>query len=257
MSKNTEVTVVQEFQLPALSSEMSTAMAEEMDGLQLTFDRVKIPSGGGITFEIDNGTDQPDAEKEIIGVIVDHHPVNAYWAQSFTGGSNPPDCASMDGKYGVGSPGGSCKTCTLNQYGSAFDGRGKACKNMHRIFIMRSGETLPLLLALPPTSLRGLSDYIAKRIITRLFLKIRLWPWHHSLRRSKRRPEELRLRWMRIILQDHPWPMMRHRSKCEAAGGQSASGILKGVRLCSSMRSWTIKKYSRLTSERQSLTATI
>jgi hypothetical protein len=167
MSKNTEVTVVQEFQLPALSSEMSTAMAEEMDGLQLTFDRVKIPSGGGITFEIDNGTDQPDAEKEIIGVIVDHHPVNAYWAQSFTGGSNPPDCASMDGKYGVGSPGGSCKTCTLNQYGSAFDGRGKACKNMHRIFIMRSGETLPLLLALPPTSLRGLSDYIAKRIITR------------------------------------------------------------------------------------------
>lgn len=38
---------------------------------------------------------------------------------------------------------------------------------MRRIYILRSGEILPLLVTLPPTSIRNFSDYISKRIVTK------------------------------------------------------------------------------------------
>ena len=74
------------------------AMMEELGGLELTFDRVKIPSGGGLAFEIPLDDDEVDTVKEIVGVIVDHHRVNAYWPAAFSGQGQPPACSSMDGK---------------------------------------------------------------------------------------------------------------------------------------------------------------
>jgi len=162
--------VIENFELPVLSDDMAAAMAEELDGLQLSFPRVKIPSGGGLAFEVPgDDPENPDTEKEIIGVIVDHHPVNAYWADKYAGGNNPPDCSSMDAKFGVDQDGNRkpCDTCPMNQWGSDQEGRGKACKNMHRVYILREGEMLPLLLTLPPTSLKNLSDYIALRVVSK------------------------------------------------------------------------------------------
>lgn len=169
-NETTALAVIENFQLPALSDEMGQALAEEMDGLTLTFPRVKIPSGGGLAFEVPgDDPENPDTEKEIVGVIVDHHPVNAYWADKYAGANNPPDCSSMDGKVGLDADGNRvpCNSCQFNQWGSADDGRGKACKNMHRVYILREGEMLPLLLTLPPTSLKNLSDYIALRVVSK------------------------------------------------------------------------------------------
>ncbi|SET46326.1 hypothetical protein SAMN05660297_02479 [Natronincola peptidivorans] len=157
-----------EFQAPVVEETIKEAMAEDMEGLEIFFDRGKIPSGGGLAFEIPGeDIDQPQLVQQLVGVMVDHHPVNGYWQEKYSGGNNPPDCSSMDGKRGEGTPGGDCKTCPLNQFGSDEDGRGKACKNMHRIYLLRSGEILPILLTLPPTSLKNLSNYMAKRIITK------------------------------------------------------------------------------------------
>lgn len=173
MTKKTKaaaLAVIDNFELPAVSGNMGAAMAEEMEGLQLSFPRVKIPSGGGLAFEVPgDDPENPDTEKEIIGVIVDHHPVNAYWADKYAGANNPPDCSSMDGKIGLDDGGDRvpCNSCQYNQWGSAEDGRGKACKNMHRVYILREGEMLPLLLTLPPTSLKNLSDYIALRVVSK------------------------------------------------------------------------------------------
>ena len=166
----TALAVIENFELPAVSGNMGAAMAEEMEGLQLSFPRVKIPSGGGLAFEVPgDDPENPDAEKELVGVIVDHHPVNAYWADKYAGANNPPDCSSMDGKVGIEADGNRvpCNSCQFNQWGSADDGRGKACKNMHRLYIIREGEMLPLLLTLPPTSLKNLSDYIALRVVSK------------------------------------------------------------------------------------------
>lgn len=168
--ESTALAIIENFELPVLNEDIGQAMAEEMDGLQLSFPRVKIPSGGGLAFEVPgDDPENPDAEKEIIGVIVDHHPVNAYWQNKYSGGNNPPDCSSMDGKVGIDRSGNRkpCNTCPLNEWGSDEDSRGKACKNMHRVYILREGEMLPLLLTLPPTSLKNFADYLAMRIVSR------------------------------------------------------------------------------------------
>lgn len=167
MSENRSLAVVQDFGLPALDDSFGQAMAEEMEGLQISFDRVKIPTGGGLAFEVPgDDPENPDMVKEIVGVIVDHYPVNAYWAEKFAGQNTPPDCSALDGKNGTGNPGGNCKTCPNNQWGSDPEGTGgKACKNMHRIYILREGDVFPLLLTLPPTSLKNFADYLAKRVI--------------------------------------------------------------------------------------------
>jgi len=165
-----ELAVVSNYQVPAVE-EVGKIFQEEMQGLQFSFDRVKIPSGGGLAFEVPGDDEEnPDMVKEIVGVIVDHYPVNAYWQDKYAGQNNPPNCASMDGVRGTDRDTGevrACNSCPYNAFGTAEDGRGKACKNMHRIYILRDGELFPLLLTLPPTSLKNFANYLAKRVLGR------------------------------------------------------------------------------------------
>lgn len=168
MAKNEVAVTADTFKLITLTGDLAEAVAEEMDGLgSIPFDRVKIPSGGGLAFELP-GEDEEDAESatELIGVILDHNPVNSYWVNKFTGGNEQPDCSSFDGKQGVVRETGeirSCETCPYNKFGS--DNAGKACKNIHRVFMLREGSPVPLILSLPPTSLRYMRNYIAKRVL--------------------------------------------------------------------------------------------
>ena len=90
MSKNEIRAAESEFKLVTISGELAEAVAEEMDGLgAIPFDKVKIPSGGGLAFEVPGeDEDNPDVVKEIRGVIVDHHPVNAYWFGKYDGNND-------------------------------------------------------------------------------------------------------------------------------------------------------------------------
>ena len=179
MSNNLPVITNPTINLPALTNpqEVMEILEENMAGATPEFPRVKIPSGGGIAFEVPgDNPDEPDSVKELEGVVLDHYPVNAYWARKFTGENNPPDCASLDGKIGQApqnSPvpwaGGiqDCKTCPFNQWGSAKDEagnstNGKACKNMHRIYLLRENEIFPVLVTLPPTSVPHWTAYTAR-----------------------------------------------------------------------------------------------
>lgn len=135
--------------------------AEEFAGIELDFPRVKIPAGGGSVFELINPDDPSDplVKKALEGVIVFQHHTNAYWESEADGSNNPPDCASDDNETGYGKPGGSCRKCPLNQFGSGEGGIGKACKNMHSIYILQDGAPLPVMLTLPPTSLKPFREY--------------------------------------------------------------------------------------------------
>ena len=141
-------------------------MAEELNGLEGGFDRIKIPSGGMTVFEIPGETeDSPETVKEFSAVILYHHPILQYYREKYTGGSNPPDCGSYDGVTGVGTPGGSCTKCPLSQFGSG-ENNGKACKSRRRVFLLREGELFPMILSLPTGSLREFSRYI-KRLLSK------------------------------------------------------------------------------------------
>ena len=72
-------------------------MADDCQGLEFSFDRVKLPAGGGTAFEIPSAeSDESEMAKDIPGVIVYNHPAYAYYRDKYTGGNNPPDCGSFD-----------------------------------------------------------------------------------------------------------------------------------------------------------------
>lgn len=73
------------FALAPMDNSLLDMIREELDGLgSIPFDVVKIPSGGGVAFEVPgDDPDNPDVVKELTGVIIEHHPMNSYWACVF------------------------------------------------------------------------------------------------------------------------------------------------------------------------------
>ena len=138
-------------------------LADDMEGVTPSFQRIKIPGGGVTQFEMpSDNPDQPNYEQRLVGVIVYTHLSNAYWAGEKSEDDdkdNPPTCQAVTGKYGFGTPGGICDTCKLNAFGSGKDSKGKACKNMRALYFLRSGDMMPMILNLPPTSLKPYNDF--------------------------------------------------------------------------------------------------
>lgn len=163
------------------AQDMDAIMDEDLAGLEFTPDRIKIPTGGNTTFEVPDGdTDEGTRPaKEIVGVIILHHPAYAYYRDRYTGGNNPPDCGSFDGIHGRGTPGGECRECPFNQFGSG-EGAGKACKNRRMLYILMEGEIFPMVLSLPTGSLKEFAKYVKhqltkgrrlSQIVTKISLK--------------------------------------------------------------------------------------
>jgi len=145
------------------NTDFSNTISDELEGLDVSFERIKIPSGGATIFELPSEGDDPETVREFSGIILHHHVMHAFYKQKYTGGSNPPDCGSFDGVTGEGSPGGICKACRYNQFGSGENG-SKACKNRRRVYILREGEVFPLLLSLPTGSLKPFTKYIKAQL---------------------------------------------------------------------------------------------
>lgn len=162
--KNNELAVTNGFAALANRDALNEAMMEDCQGLEFSFDRVKLPAGGGTAFDIPSAeSDEYEMSKDITGVIVYNHPSFAYYRDKYTGGSNPPDCGSFDGVTGIGNPGGSCATCTYNKFGSG-DGQSKLCKNKRMLYILREGELFPITLSLPTGSLKSFTNYVKSQL---------------------------------------------------------------------------------------------
>lgn len=125
---------------------------------------VNIAAAGAGTFNVrEPGAEEAEKGiKEIQGVIIAHHPVNVRWAAAFSerGEDERPACKSVDGETGIDTETGEridCATCPHNQFGP--DGGRKACANKRQLYIMRDGDLLPVLMALPPSGLRAFDNY--------------------------------------------------------------------------------------------------
>jgi hypothetical protein len=168
-STSTALAVIDPHPYPVLRADATDAieaMRENLGGSAISpydLDRIKVPAGGSTTWSVPTLAGEEDA-KTIAGIIVHHQTARGYWRQSLdeSGGGTPPDCASHDGQYGVGDPGGACARCPMNEWGSKGSGRGKACQERHLLFVLREGEFLPILVNVPPSSLGAVTKLLLR-----------------------------------------------------------------------------------------------
>jgi hypothetical protein len=100
------------------------------------------------------------------GVILGNFPRRKRWAGHYEkkSGARRPDCESLDGKLGVGSPGGCCATCTFARV-AAGNGRQPACRHYRDLLILRPGLCLPEFVVVPPMSLSAYQRFDLKLAI--------------------------------------------------------------------------------------------
>jgi len=91
--KNNELVTINENTgfLQLADFNLDEAMASELDGLDMTFERIKIPSAGSTVFEVPGeNPGEPDTVKEFSCgnpcIIIHFMP---YYKDKYTGGSNP------------------------------------------------------------------------------------------------------------------------------------------------------------------------
>ena len=178
--KKTALAVMEQFAVTSryegLDPELLAELQDELADLDpedgILYRQIKVPGGGGPAFEVQGETeDDVEPMKAVEGVIVFTHRVNAYWPGTYGegDGSKAPACSSMDGKTGLNADTGevcNCDTCPYNQYGTGIDDKGrqvkgKACKNMRRVYLLMSGDPNLYLLTVPPTSIRPVNRHAA------------------------------------------------------------------------------------------------
>jgi hypothetical protein len=163
------------------------------------FDKVSVPGQGSTTWVIPDMVEGEVTAKELVGVIILWEASKSYWASKDADGSNP-DCSSRDGRTPV--PGGlyaeggeneylnppkpakgrtglpllvdgqqvlehTCEGCPMNQFGSGVNDKGektkgKACNDRRLLYMLRPGEVMPTIVALPATSISVLRSFLVK-----------------------------------------------------------------------------------------------
>jgi hypothetical protein len=140
---------------------LADIMSVNMGGADTTFtqfdlDRIGMPSGDMARFTVPT-LDEPDYLASFEGVIIAQRQNRSYWSDPQPRKGSQPDCFSDDGITGHGNPGGSCLDCQFAKWGS--DGSGQACKLTNPLFIVRPDDILPVMLNVPPSSLKPLQQY--------------------------------------------------------------------------------------------------
>lgn len=126
------------------------------------FSRIKFPSGGSKKFVFPSGASTEERDT-LTGVVIFHHTSRGYWPSADMTGT-PPECSSINGLEGTlprdGKQFGACATCCWNTFGSdKKGGKGKACKETRRMYLMLDGEDIPRVLSLPPGSLQSWKQF--------------------------------------------------------------------------------------------------
>ena len=161
--KKTELAVTSGFVSTEGMDILREALADDCQGMDFSFDKITIPTGGVTMFQLPEEDENGNAmAKEVTGVILYNHPAFAYYSQKYTGESVPPECSSFDGVTGSG------------------EGKSKACKNKRFLYIIREGELFPVILSLPAGSLGNFVKYTKQQltkcrrlnqVVTRVTLK--------------------------------------------------------------------------------------
>jgi hypothetical protein len=164
--------VVEHAEVPSVESQYGfmvladrTVFEENLGGESINpFDlvRIKVPSGGGLAWTVPTFDGDQDITKTIEGIVVAWRDTRSYWNTEYTGEGSPPDCSCENIRtgVGVGDPGGVCDACMYAQFGSDPKGSGgQACKLSRLLFVMTPGSVLPMVITVPPTSVKNIRQY--------------------------------------------------------------------------------------------------
>ena len=132
-----------------MEEDFLSIVKENLGGEELgpfDLDRITLPSQKDTNFRVmdENGNDTPVPEIE--GIIIYYKHAKTYWEGDFSGEGSPPDCHSSDLINGIGDPGGPCKDCPNNEFGTK--GYGKSCKDSRILYILGEDDLFPSLLVL-------------------------------------------------------------------------------------------------------------
>lgn len=79
MAKKNEIAVVEQPGYLTEAINLTELFSEELDGLRPSFEKIRIPAGGGLSYEVPgDDPSSPDMVKEFSAVILYHHPINSY-----------------------------------------------------------------------------------------------------------------------------------------------------------------------------------
>ncbi len=174
-SKDSALAVVDAASFAIMTRDISTiknVIDTNNEGKPMTrFDlgRVKVPAGGGLQWEVPSLMG-PQYSATIDAVIVGQQVSRAYYRMNLNDkgarSGAPPDCGSNDGETGIGyrtaedaSKGErehECAICPMAQFGESKP----ACKLFRNLYLLREKDLLPLMLQVPPTSLKAVKDFM-------------------------------------------------------------------------------------------------
>ncbi len=158
MNNQLEVAKKDFLELPSID-DINQGAESDLQGIDFSLDRIIMPTGGGLSFK-KSGLNGPEEVKELVGVIIFQQSANTYYKNEYDGQKNPPDCYSSDGLHGNGNPGGDCKKCPYNVFGSGKNGTGKACKNKRVLYFQTTSSVLPFMIYIPVGSIANFNQYM-------------------------------------------------------------------------------------------------
>jgi len=164
-----DVAIVQSMQ--ELSAQVQNDYKDIVAGIQ---SKVGLPSGNAIRITQDKKFTLPDGTKTggpISVIIVGFTSRNVYYTGAYNANNIvPPDCyaegdnpaslvASADADMVQAD---TCAECPMNQFGSAQNGKGKACQNQRIVAVLPAGEPNAEIMTLrvSPSAIQGFDAYV-------------------------------------------------------------------------------------------------
>jgi len=152
---------------PVLFSQVDIgeAMRENFEGQEITprelFFQVKMPAGGGTSFTTIDEEGNEVEVKEITGIILHIGNTRAYHVGKYgtPGADKVPVCSSEDAITGVGSPGGECAKCPMNEFKSAENGKAKACSEYKPLYVLVPKIERPIAIRISSASFKKFKEY--------------------------------------------------------------------------------------------------
>ncbi|MCM1564895.1 MAG: hypothetical protein NC238_02865 [Dehalobacter sp.] len=134
---------------------------ESRDGIDFRPQRYKINKDAQVFVDpFGNSID------ELVAAVLYKQKVRGCWEE----GNKTPLCSSFDAIEGIDGDGNrrKCASCPQNAWGSGKKGKGKACKEMRRLFLMTQNNALPIQISFPPTSISPIDNFFSARLTNRI-----------------------------------------------------------------------------------------